>query len=171
MKSDQNTLDSILAPYARKGCRYLLEADLDWPVAQGVFCIPESFYIDSTGHFNAVELVICYNQLSYVLFADALWNGRIKGMSKISPEDYKKLQLSNMLIVRMDNMRFHKLINATHPFRGTVRAGRITSRHNAYFAKTTYDFEDGTQTGEIDVALVMPSGTFSESHPALPEAL
>ena len=39
---------------------------------KGRFSIPESCYIDSTGHFNAVEFNICYNQLAYVLFAGCI---------------------------------------------------------------------------------------------------
>ena len=41
-------------------------------VGKGRFSIPESCYIDDTGHFNAVEFNICYNQLAYVLFAGVI---------------------------------------------------------------------------------------------------
>src|SRR6185437_12588121 len=42
---------------------------------KGCFAIPESCYIDDTGHFNAVEFNICYNQLAYVLFAGCIEAG------------------------------------------------------------------------------------------------
>ena len=39
--------------------------------AKGRFSIPDSCYIDDTGHFNAVEFNICFNQLAYVPSASA----------------------------------------------------------------------------------------------------
>ena len=46
-------------------------SDVSLVTGAGRFSIPESCYIDDTGHFNAVEFNICYNQLAYVVFAKA----------------------------------------------------------------------------------------------------
>src|SRR5882724_11344285 len=71
----------ILKPY-RPHARYLRSAQITHfrdkaaegiaankglVTAAGRFSIPESCYIDDTGHFNAVEFNICYNQLAYVM--------------------------------------------------------------------------------------------------------
>src|SRR5688572_6040661 len=45
--------------------------------ARGEFRIQESFYIADTGHFNAVEFNVCYNQLAYVLIGQCILSGRL----------------------------------------------------------------------------------------------
>ena len=80
----------FLAPY-KSDCQYLkralfyyppqelsgrdlgfIKGDLsgaDFGFIKGDFKIPESCYIDDTGHFNSVEFNICYNQIFYILIA------------------------------------------------------------------------------------------------------
>jgi hypothetical protein len=64
--------------------------------------IPESCYIDDTGHFNAVEFNICFNQLAYVLFGKCVDAGilqklRHEKVNVISFPDYKLHRLPSML--------------------------------------------------------------------------
>ncbi|MGV0626057.1 FcoT family thioesterase [Mycolicibacter minnesotensis] len=112
----ESVLAKILEPYAYKGCRYLLEAqsqaDADSVLAQGRFSIAESAYIRSTGHFNAVELVLCFNQLAYSAFAPAIANGVIPAFRGWTLDDYCKHQLSSMYI-RTSSSRFKRPIDAT----------------------------------------------------------
>src|SRR4051794_18927348 len=76
---EADLLERLLAPY-KPGCRYLLEATLgyptdgrapfpddpsSWVAARGRFAIPSSCYVDATGHLNAVEFNIAYDQLCY----------------------------------------------------------------------------------------------------------
>lgn len=79
----EELLARVLEPYSYKGCRYLTDATYrasgDSMFATGNFSIPESVYIRSTGHFNAVELVLCFNQLAYSAFAPAVRHGEIDG--------------------------------------------------------------------------------------------
>lgn len=69
----EELLARVLEPYSCKGCRYLIDAQYsateDSVLAYGNFTIGESAYIRSTGHFNAVELILCFNQLAYSAFA------------------------------------------------------------------------------------------------------
>ncbi|MEO1375818.1 MAG: FcoT family thioesterase, partial [Cyanobacteria bacterium J06635_10] len=44
------------------------------------FSIPESCYIDDTGHFNSVEFNICYNQLFYIIIAYLIKNQLLEVM-------------------------------------------------------------------------------------------
>src|SRR5262245_56508099 len=83
IRIDDAFVADILRPY-RAHARYLKSAEIthvhDKAVPQGRgkpsslitgmgrFSIPESCYIDHTGHFNAVEFNICFNQLAYVVF-------------------------------------------------------------------------------------------------------
>ncbi|MGJ6126737.1 FcoT family thioesterase [Mycolicibacterium sp. Y3] len=111
----EDLIARVLEPYSYKGCRYLIDAAYsateDSLVAEGSFSIPEPVYIRSTGHFNAVELVLCFNQLAYTAFAPAVINGEIAPLRGWSIADYFDNQLPSMLI-RTTSSRYKRPINA-----------------------------------------------------------
>ncbi|MED5813224.1 FcoT family thioesterase [Mycolicibacterium sp. 050232] len=115
MPIDEELLVKVLDPYSYKGCRYLIDADYkateNSVFALGNFTIAESAYIRSTGHFNAAELILCFNQLAYSAFAPAIVNGVIPQLRGWSLEDYFNYQLPSMLIKTMSS-RFRRPINA-----------------------------------------------------------
>ncbi len=92
----EDLLVRVLEPYSYKGCRYLLDAEYqataDSVYAVGNFRIEESAYIRSTGHFNAAELILCFNQLAYSAFAPAILNEEIPVLRGWSISDYFDLQ-------------------------------------------------------------------------------
>lgn len=110
----EELLARVLEPYSCKGCRYLIDAQYsateDSVLAYGNFTIGESAYIRSTGHFNAVELILCFNQLAYSAFAPAVLNEEIRVLRGWSIDDYCQHQLSSMLI-RKASSRFRKPLN------------------------------------------------------------
>lgn len=112
---DEDLLSRVLEPYSYKGCRYLVDAayraTADSVLAYGNFTIAESAYIRSTGHFNAAELILCFNQLAYSAFAPAVLNGEITALRGWSIADYFDNQLPSMLI-KSTSSRFRKPINA-----------------------------------------------------------
>src|SRR4051794_38330665 len=83
----------LLAPYKRS-CVYVRR---EWIEREGAptsaaggairaraeLAIPESCYIDDTGHFNAVEFNICFNQVAYVFTAHCAHRGLLPGMEVI----------------------------------------------------------------------------------------
>jgi len=91
-------LADILRPY-RPHARYLKSAEITafrakaaddksktaLVTAGGRFSIPESCYIDDTGHFNAVEFNICFNQLAYVAFGKCLEANILKNLRPRAP--------------------------------------------------------------------------------------
>lgn len=107
---------------------------------RGRFSIPESCYIDDTGHFNAVEFNICYNQLAYVIVGKAVEAGLFAPLTPISFTEYKKRQLSSMLIVKLES-RFTKQLKSGD-FWGELTIDRITSVGPAYFCFTSIAFSD-----------------------------
>jgi len=151
----KSTLDAVLGCY-KPSARYLKSAELEYPTITGVFEISQPCYIHDTGHFNAVDLLICYNQLSYAGLAEAGQKGIIPELGIITLEEFKALQLQNMLIVHVDKMRFKEPISTTNRIRGTIKVEKvIPGRINRpYFFKTAYNFENGKATGEIDLALI-----------------
>lgn len=82
--SEADLLKEVLIPY-KENCRYLQHASLEYLpsdptssiqderkillLAKGRFSVSHSCYIADTGHFNAVEFNICYNQLAYYFIA------------------------------------------------------------------------------------------------------
>lgn len=110
----EDLLSRVLEPYSYKGCRYLIDAQYsaieDSVLAYGSFTIGESAYIRSTGHFNAVELILCFNQLAYSAFAPAILNKQISALVGWSIEDYFRHQLSSMFI-RSSSSRFRRPVD------------------------------------------------------------
>ena len=96
-------LASVLEPY-KPGCRYLEHAVAtfsdDGPPARmhGRLAIPESWYIDDTGHFNAIEFNICYNQMIYALMAQCVVSGVTEPFGAMSLDEYLRRQLPDVLI-------------------------------------------------------------------------
>ena len=179
----------VLKPY-RANAKYLKSAqithfsdktstekgakDCAFVTGTGRFAIPESCYIDDTGHFNAVEFNICYNQLAYVLFGKCLevgmlqkLNSELKKLSDetvnglaISMADYKRHQLPAMLIVSIEGVRFFKELKSGD-FRGELSINRVAPVGGAYFFFTSITFSDAEGVkakGSVVLAFVPPKG-------------
>ena len=117
---DRLLLERFLSPY-KPDCQYLKHAQFYYPpdgldkkslgFIKGDFAIEESCYIDDTGHFNSVEINICYNKIFYVLIANMLQNHLLMKMSDWDLEIYKRRQLSDFLITRFSST-FRKPVDA-----------------------------------------------------------
>ncbi|GAA2406829.1 FcoT family thioesterase [Mycolicibacterium llatzerense] len=158
----EELLARVLEPYAYKGCRYLTDATYrasgDSMYATGNFSIPESVYIRSTGHFNAVELVLCFNQLAYSAFAPAVRHGEIDGFRGWSIDDYFENQLSSMLI-RSTASRYKRQIDAgKFSARLTCEGIEVVERSWRYLkvpcAIEFYDADGGSAFGEFELAIL-----------------
>lgn len=159
---DEGLVARVLEPYSYKGCRYLIDAQYsasgDALVAEGNFSIPEPVYIRSTGHFNAVELVLCFNQLAYTAFAPAVMNGEIDALRGWSITDYFDHQLPGMLI-RTTASRYKRPINATKfSARLTCENLEIVERSWRYLKVPCviefFDAEGGSATGQFELAVL-----------------
>jgi len=151
-------VDDILSPY-KLHARYLKSAEITGfrdksasdtekgPLvsAAGRFAIPESCYIDDTGHFNAVEFNICFNQLAYVMFGKCIEAGilhrlRSEQVDVLSLPEYKRRQLPAMVIVSMESRYFKQL--DSRDFRGEIHIDKISSVGSAWFFFTSVTFSD-----------------------------
>lgn len=97
----------VMSPY-KPQCQYLKSATLkaegdieegEYLTGNANFQIPESCYIDDTGHFNAVEFNICYNQLMYYTIAKAVKEQSANMFCQWDMETYWRRQLPDILIV------------------------------------------------------------------------
>lgn len=169
----QSLLNIFLEPY-KEDCKYLKKAQFYYPEAsnqtkssknngqvlwfiKGNFSIPDSCYIDDTGHFNSVEFNICYNQLCYILIAYLIENKLLEAMNNWSLEEYKQRQLSDFLIVKFSSS-FKKPINSDN-FQGTLLVNKISVRGDLIIFKTScayYDDNGGWSEGDITIAILNP---------------
>ena len=163
-------LQSVLQPY-RPDCRYLKQVDFVDPpeltsgngepwesmVARGQFAIDQSCYIDDTGHFNAVEFNICYNQLAYVLLAVCVRERLMPALADFDLQSFYTHQLSNYLIHSIQS-HYHAQINP-RDFYGEVRVVSARKRGTLSILRTHcrfYDSSNGASDGEVKLAVLTP---------------
>jgi (3R)-3-[(carboxylmethyl)amino]fatty acid synthase len=159
---DAVMLRRVLRPY-RESCFYLQAAEVrkspGQAQAHGRFSIAESCYIDDTGHFNAVEFNICYNQLGYYLLATCVDRTLFEALAPWTLDDFWQHQLSDVLIYDFGS-RFRRMINPRE-FEGTVtfEEPRVVTRPGkapVLFMPTTVAFWDdrgGAADGSVKLAL------------------
>ncbi len=168
---DSALLAKVLQPY-RLNCRYLISATVN---AEGEprdggrvsaacdFYIPESCYIDDTGHFNSVEFNICYNQMLYYLVAKSVDAGLMLPFAAWTMGDYWRRQLADFLIADFHST-FKRPIRG-HRFRGEIEVVGIAEwegsdiRRPMTVVDTTcryWDDHGGRCHGEVKVAVTSP---------------
>ncbi len=171
---EPSILNDVLKPYHRTQTNYLRSAHLiEVPLTEeclirvnGEFSIHESCYIDSTGHFNAVEFIICFNQLAYLAFGyltayEYLQKAPVGNLTDIAKDAITKMtyqsyldkQLSSMFILKKD-LSFRQVINPKK-FQGELLINKIFFRKNTFFIKTHakfYDQNKGLASGNVVLA-------------------
>jgi hypothetical protein len=163
-------LERVLQPY-RSNCHYVLEAMLThpeerrapqpdapetWIVVDGRCAIPGSCYIDDTGHFNAVEMNITYNQLLYLGLAGVAAHGLIAELGWDLPA-FLRHQLPDVLIVDY-HARFPRPL---HPraFTGRFEIREVVPKAHKHMvllrtACTMRSEPDGHAFADVMIALV-----------------
>jgi len=175
----QSLLDDVLKPY-KPDCRYLKSASLEYTddalssltdgasstgllKAWGQFSIPDSCYIAATGHFNAVEYNICYNQLAYYLLAECIHRHLLAPALDMEYPDYLRRQLSDCLIVEFSSA-FRRPIDSLG-FQGMVSFDKVKAKSKATFIHTSCGFSDGRggqAAGNVLLAILHASGASRE---------
>lgn len=150
-------LARALIPY-RDHCKYLKRCSMEYVpvsadvsaddseasiVALGELAIDESCYIDSTGHFNAVEFQICANQLMYTMGAEVTRRRMLRAFSAMDLAGYYERQLSNVLITNVTSA-FRKVMNPRQ-FHGRLQLDRAYCLRDRAFweCSLTYTDDDG----------------------------
>lgn len=165
--NDSELRSRVLAAYF-ESTRYLKSADIrvgpgeggKVASSRGLFSIPESCYIQSTGHFNSVEFNICYNQIMYDTIAHVSKYGLMSYFSGWGVEGFFQRQLPDILITRFQS-RFPRPIDPVE-FHGefSIRSARLHRAGRSFlFLKTHCLFFDnaaGEAVGEVDLAIVNP---------------
>lgn len=169
MAFDPSLLEFALAPY-KPNCRYLVKGAAGYeagssPIfsAQGEFRIPESCYIADTGHFNAVEFNICYNQMAYCSLAHAIQNHWLASFCDWTLDEFCRRQLSDCMIVELSS-RFRRPMSARQ-FTGRFALDRVSLRKGVLFMKTRCDFSDTSGVGSVgEILFAVNMGNRSTSN-------
>ncbi|MGW1498386.1 (2E)-enoyl-ACP glycyltransferase [Streptomyces mirabilis] len=162
--TDEDLLRRVLVPY-KDYCKYVrsavvTESDAGRPVARCEFAIPESCYIDDTGHLNSVEVNICYNQMMYYLVAKSVKERLGTGFEAWTLDDFWKHQLPDILIARFSS-HFRRPVNP-RAFSGEMEFQSVTRRAPAggspfLHVETAFrywDADSGRCDGEAILAFV-----------------
>ncbi|MFB7506870.1 (2E)-enoyl-ACP glycyltransferase [Streptomyces broussonetiae] len=161
--TDEALLAKVLTPY-KEHCKYLRSAvvtERDGRAsARCEFAIPESCYIDDTGHLNSVEANICYNQMMYYLVAKSVQEGLGAGFESWTLDDFWRHQLPDILIARFTS-HFRRPVNP-RAFSGEMEFRTVTRRAPAggspfLHAETAFRYRDagsGRCDGEATLAIV-----------------
>ena len=155
-------LDRVVSCY-KPNCRYLkaMTIDDDRDV-RGIaeFAIGESCYIDDTGHLNAVEANIAYNQMLYYVVATSVQRRLVPAFADWTMADYWRRRLPDILITRLTT-RFRRPIDrggfaGEFELRHATRR-RLTSAGPALIALDTafrfWDDHGGRADGEVTIAV------------------
>src|SRR5215469_1090975 len=158
----------ILQPY-RATAKYLRSAQITQvrdaksvPIltTRGRFAIPQSCYIDDTGHFNAVEFNICYNQLAYVMFGKCFETGIVPKLRFLTLGEYRHHRLQSCFIASLES-RFLRQLKGDD-FRGELTLNRLSWAGGMLFCFTSIAFSDGESVkalGPVVLAFNPPAGT------------
>ncbi|MEU5535990.1 FcoT family thioesterase [Streptomyces sp. NPDC020362] len=161
--TDVDLLARVLVPY-KEHCKYLKAADVtvgpERTTAVCEFAIPESCYIDDTGHLNSVEVNIAYNQMMYYLVAKSVKEGLLAGFENWTLDDFWRHQLPDILIARFAGT-FRRPVNP-RSFFGEMRFLSVSRREPSggkpfLHAETSYrywDADGGRCDGEATLAFV-----------------
>ncbi|MGY4712711.1 FcoT family thioesterase [Mycolicibacterium sp. CBM1] len=159
---DDVLLSRTMAPYVSKDTVYLKRATVQRcegvVIGSGEMGFARSCYIEETGHFNAVEFIISYNQLFYYTLAASVRDDLIPELAGWTMDDYWQRQLPSILISKIAT-RFRQPINA-RAYRGdlTITDVEFRNRSRPLLAlQTTIEFSDdgvGSAVGELEIVLV-----------------
>ena len=130
-------------------------APIDHVIARGEFSIPEPVYIEDTGHFNAVEFNMCYNMLVYNLIAWSVDNNMIPELAHVDFADFKKRQLSDILILELSS-RYRKPITSARFF-GEITIKEVFRKRSIVFLRTHAKFANassGDAEGDVLLAYI-----------------
>lgn len=168
-RTDEELLARVLRVY-KPNCRYLTgmtvtgaaEGEKDGTVrGLAELSVGESWYIEDTGHLNAVEVNIAYNQMLYYVIAKSVQEGLGPIFGTWTMADYWRRQLADILITKLVS-RFRAPVERTR-FSGEFELGHATQRRLTpagpplIALDTAFRFWDdhkGRADGEVTVAVV-----------------
>lgn len=114
-------------------------------VGHGEFVSPtQPWYIRDTGHFNAMEFNLCFNQIAYATVAQCVAEKMIPELHHMDFSQFRERQLSHMLITSLES-RFRKPMQSGR-FTGEFVLDAAMRRGDMVWLKTRCSFGSGAAT-------------------------
>ncbi len=139
----EEIIKKALSMYMAKNTRYLKEAQIDKKdnvvnlVAK--FSINNCCYVfPDSGHFNAVEAIICLNQMVYVALLSGIDKKMLSFYANVTPDDFSK-QWKNVYILGFEKIKFKKLINSASFF-GKIMLKPVRKVGNKVYVDCDFGF-------------------------------
>lgn len=115
MSVSEDIINKALVTYIAKNTRYLTEAQISQQdnniILTAGFSIKESCYLSpNSGHFNAVESLMCFNQMLYVALLGGIKEKMFSFYNHITPDDFNKHR-RKVYILEMEKIKFKKQID------------------------------------------------------------
>ncbi|NER31346.1 MAG: hypothetical protein F6J89_27955 [Symploca sp. SIO1C4] len=161
--NDEILLAEVLKPY-KTHCKYLKSAEVIQEgepqnggrvIGKCEFEIPESCYIDDTGHFNSVEFNICYNQMMYYVIAKSVKEKLMASFQAWTMSDYWAKQLPDIYIVNFESS-FRRAMQARQ-FWGEIEFINTRIKFGLMYIVTKcryWDDQGGNCSGNVKLTIV-----------------
>lgn len=154
---NKQIIQAVLGRLYRYDSIYLKGYRIEKNVIIGRFLLPNApLYLKEhtistkERHFAASELVLCCNQLIYILLMH-MFIGMMENVPQISLESYLK-KMPRVLATKFI-MTFHKEIDPSD-FEASIVSEKIFYRREVYYIKTKIEFDGGKQRCTVNV--IMP---------------
>ena len=112
----EEIINKALCTYINKGTRYIQTATIeksedDTVTLECTFNISESCYLSpASGHFNAVEAIMCFNQMLYVALLGGIQHQLYSFYEHISPDIFNQNR-RKVYILDIENIHFKKQVD------------------------------------------------------------
>lgn len=111
----EEIINKALVTYIAKDTRYLKHTQIyktdNIIKLSADFSIKESCYLfPSSGHFNAVEALMCFNQMFYVALLDCIDRKMLSFYNHITPDDFNQHR-RKVYILELEKVRFKRQID------------------------------------------------------------
>ena len=111
----EEIINKALVTYIAKNTRYITQAQV-YNVGNAIrldaqFSIKESCYLSpGSGHFNAVEALMCFNQMLYVAILGGINEHLFPFYANITPDDFNQNR-RKVFLLEFEKIKFKKQIN------------------------------------------------------------
>ncbi len=111
----EEIINKALVTYIAKNTRYITQAQVyntaDIVNLTAQFSIKESCYLSpGSGHFNAVEALMCFNQMIYVALLAGIEKKMFPFYADITPDEFNEHR-RRVYILEFEKIKFKKQIN------------------------------------------------------------
>jgi hypothetical protein len=127
---------TLLLNRYQSGCKYLKNIETDYPVAQGICQVDNTFYTSNDlHHITAVETILCLNQVSYIALSVWFEDG-VMGFSIPFEQFYQIIAHEDLYIVQQETQFKQNIQKGSFPVVVEImnhkKSGRIIYLDMAY---------------------------------------